>query len=130
MSCLQRAKIQNYEYFSIFVRTVAEYIMKYMNISRLFLFVVLALVSAACHSISGTSEYSSLTAQAEAEYVIPLRPGGVDGSPFWNIHATRFTYAPAFGFNEIQGASAYRFIIRQDGRPDLIFNASSPQASL
>ena len=104
--------------------------MKYMNISRLFLFTAVTLVSAACHSISGTSEYSSLTAQAEAEYVIPLRPGGVDGSPFWNIHATRFTYAPAFGFNEIQGASAYRFIIRQDGRPDLIFNASSPQASL
>ena len=104
--------------------------MKYMNISGLFFFVAVMFASAACQPTSESSECKSLTAQAESEYLIPLRPGGVDGSPFWNIHATRFTYAPAFGFNEVEGASAYRFTIRQDGRPDLVFQTSSPQESL
>ena len=61
---------------------------------------------------------------------MPLRPGGVDGSPFWNIHSTRFTYAPAFDFSVVDGAVTYRFRVTHENGEEYVFEAKSPVESL
>ena len=55
-------------------------------------------------SCGNSSSDKKLTERASQEYLEPLRPGGVDGSPFWNIHSQRFVYAPAFDFKAVDGA--------------------------
>lgn len=72
----------------------------------------------------------SLTERASQEYLVPLRPGGVEGSPFWNVHASRFTYAPAFGFAPVSGAERYLFTLEQEGREPVTFEAAAPTAAL
>ena len=52
-------------------------------------------------SCGNNSSDKKLTEKASKEYLEPLRPGGVDSSPFWNIHSQRFVYAPAFDFNAV-----------------------------
>lgn len=99
-----------------------------MKIFYFFLLLSATVVSCATHSSKIDSDH--LTAEAAEEYLVPLRQGGVDGSPFWNIHATRFTYAPAFDFKDVEDASEYRFTIRQNGQPDRVFYADSPSANL
>lgn len=98
-----------------------------MNIARMSLCAAIFFAAVSC---SHTSEQMSLTAQAKAEYLVPLRPGGEDGSPYWNTYSTRFTYAPAFDFNEVEGASRYRFIISQENGQDIVFYSSTPRESL
>lgn len=73
-----------------------------------------ALLLAACAS-SGV-DFDKLNAQAAAEYLQPVRPGGLpvpgsDGAvtPFWNVFSPKFTYAPAFDFAPVDGAVSYRF---------------------
>ena len=101
-----------------------------MNIARSLVFAAIIFAVAACSQASDSSEFESLTAQAESEYLVPLKQGGVDGSPFWNIHSSRFTYAPAFGFNDVEGACSYRYTIRQEHGENLVFQADSPRESL
>jgi len=47
--------------------------------------------------------------QAIAESLVPIRPGAPGKTPFWNLYARRFIYAPAFDFSTVPGAACYRF---------------------
>jgi len=47
--------------------------------------------------------------QAVAESIVPIRPGVPGKSPFWNVNAREFIYAPAFEMNTVPGAASYRF---------------------
>ena len=61
-----------------------------------------------CGWLSGcrqeVSQLEALNKQATSEYEQPIRPGGVDGQPFWNINAKKFIYAPVLGFGSVEGA--------------------------
>ena len=89
---------------------------------------VIAVVS--CSTSAEHDKLVDLTAKASAEYAQPLRPGGIDGSPFWNIHSTRFTYAPAFDFKTVDGAESYRFTLTHENGEEHVFVAASPRESL
>ena len=39
-----------------------------------------------------------------------IRPGGVDGKNFWNIHSTQFIYVPAFSFTKIPHIHKYEYM--------------------
>lgn len=65
------------------------------------------------------------------ESLIPIHPGVPGKSPFWNIHARQFTYAPAFDFKPIAGAASYRFTATSSGDGmSHSFVASKPWAPL
>jgi maltose/maltodextrin transport system substrate-binding protein len=97
---------------------------------REFLLTVSIMAVVSCSAVSEGSDHEGLTAKASAEYAQPLRPGGVDGSPFWNIHSTRFTYAPAFDFKTVDGAESYRFTLTHENGEEHVFVAASPRESL
>jgi len=44
----------------------------------------------------------------------PIRPGEPGQAPFWNRHARRFIWAPAFEFEEVPVAKEYRFTVTSD----------------
>lgn len=46
-------------------------------------------------------------------YNIPIRPGYEGRNPYWNKFAKKFMYAPAFDFNLIEGALAYRYTVKE-----------------
>ena len=98
--------------------------MRYFNFLLIF-----SILFVSCNSFN-ISENNKLTSIAAEEYLTPLRPGGVDGSPFWNIHAHRFTYAPAFDFQVVDGAVSYLFTINHESGDVCSFVASTPLASL
>ena len=56
-----------------------------------------------------------LNSRASEEYLEPVRPGYEGRNPFWNGFATKFIYAPAFGFPEVEGAARYRFTVEYLG---------------
>lgn len=100
---------------------------------KLFFIVLTAVMLLA--SCSRTSEWDRLNSLAQEEYNHPIRPGGVDGSPFWNVYSWRFIYAPAFDFSPVEGAKNYRFSIftnLEDQEPNLLasFVADRPTADL
>lgn len=72
--------------------------------------------------------------QAAAEYQEPIRPGNVEGNPWWNGYAPRFLYAPVFKFNEVSGAASYRASITvtpMEGEAQtLTMDCASPEISL
>ena len=81
----------------------------------------------------GTDKYEKLNEQAIAEYNIPIRPGYEGRNPYWNKFAKKFMYAPAFDFKEVEGATAYRYIIKEDKKKDAAewsFTAEAPHLSL
>ena len=81
----------------------------------------------------GTDKYEKLNEQAIAEYNIPIRPGYEGRNPYWNKFAKKFMYAPAFDFKEVEGATAYRYIIKEDKKKDAAewsFTAEAPNLSL
>ena len=94
---------------------------------RNLLLLVVAFLLVSCGN--GVSD-KKLTERASQEYLEPLRPGGVDGSPFWNIHSKRFVYAPAFDFKEIEGAVKYIFKAVHEEGGHYCFDALSPTESL
>ena len=59
-----------------------------------------------------------------------VRPGGVGGSPFWNVYMKAFMYPPAFDFKRIGGAKSYRFDVVDDRHVTRSFDAERPTASL
>lgn len=61
-----------------------------------------------------TDAVSALNVRAAEEYLVPVRPGYEWDNQFWNKFARKFTYAPAFDFNEVEGAAGYRFTLTQD----------------
>ena len=68
---------------------------------------------------------------ARKESRLAVHPGISGKTPFWNTHADRFIYAPAFDIPETESAQNYRFSILQDGGSDtLSFIAEKPWAPL
>ena len=72
---------------------------------------------------------AALAAGASDESV-PVRPGGVDGRPFWNGHSAKFIYAPAFDFKTVEGAVKYRFTVVDDALQVHSFESDRPTAPL
>lgn len=60
----------------------------------------------------------------------PVRPGEPGVRPFWNVHALRFIYAPAFDLPKTDGASSYRFTIHAHDGQVLTFTAPRPYTPL
>lgn len=65
------------------------------------------------------------------ESKIPVHPGEPGKTPFWNVAAKRFIYAPAFNYKSLEGATAYKFelISEADGSKHS-FEAKVPYAPL
>ncbi len=86
----------------------------------------------AVHGQTSTkTEWTLLNAQAIEESLLPIRPGIPGESPFWNVNATRFIFAPAFDFPTIQGAASYRFTVTHlPSGKNLSFNSPNPSAPL
>lgn len=68
-------------------------------------------------------------ARQESKHAV--HPGIPGKTPFWNAHAERFIYAPAFDFPESESAQNYRFsILREGGSDTLSFIAEKPWVTL
>lgn len=74
-------------------------------------------------------DFTVLNQQARQEYLKPIRPGYIEGNPYWNVFAKRFIYAPAFDFQAIENASIYRFTLSQEDK-SWTFTAETPNAPL
>ena len=72
---------------------------------------VTGLLACAC----GGTETERLHRAAMREYLNPIRPGYEGRNPFWNAFATKFIYAPAFGFEPVENAVKYRFTVSHLG---------------
>ena len=75
---------------------------------------------------------SNLYAAVAADLENPVRPGGVDGRPFWNVNGRgmRYIYPPAFDFAPVPGAAKYRFTVLDDVLNEHVFDADSQMADL
>ena len=78
-----------------------------------------------------TDIFEKINADAQKEYLIPIRPASEGHNPCWNAYARKFLYAPAFDFKKMDGAQKYRFTVK-DTRSDSqwSFEADSPDADL
>jgi len=85
-----------------------------MIVSRSIAVMAVCLVSVAQGAMP-ERDWSDLNARAQKAASVPIRPGGVDGAPFWNSHARSFMNPPAFDFKMIEGAAAYRFTVIEKG---------------
>ena len=74
-------------------------------------------------------DYEVLNEQAASEYLNPVHPGVRGEVPFWNKFAFKFTYAPAFDFDDVEGASAHVFSAT-GGDITLFFTSDTPRAAL
>ena len=99
--------------------------------------VVVAVLLAAVAGLPAQADgqgQQALREQARKEYLQPLRPGRTAAQgkvrPFWNVYSHRFLYAPAFPFEEVEGARSYRFTVSCEDGTTLSFLAESPQADL
>lgn len=95
------------------------------------------LLAAALPAVAGAGESfgaDNLTTygqKAWKESAQPVRPGGVDGHPFWNEAARRFIFAPAFDFKAVDGAARYHFEVTSEKTSQtLAFDADKPTAAL
>ena len=89
-----------------------------------------AMLAACCPSRCDKME--QINAQAAKEYLIPIRPATEGRNPCWNGFARKFIYAPAFDFEAVDGAAAYRYTVSDTLRPEQqwTFQAETPQADL
>ena len=78
----------------------------------------LVLLANSCTKQTIKLDKKELHAQAIEETRIPIKPGIPGESPFWNINSTRFIYAPAFDFANLDGANNYLFkaVVESDGK--------------
>ena len=60
----------------------------------------------------------------------PVRHGGVDGKPFWNIHSTQFMFAPALFFPCIPWATNYTYTATDSQGKSYSFNSPDSCAPL
>ena len=99
------------------------------------LFAFLAMVCCIAASCTGGSnpipefDYEALNEQARAEYLKPVHPGIRGEVPFWNGYSFKFIYAPAFDFDDVEGAVSYIYSVTF-GDTCLQFGASSPREAL
>ncbi len=75
-------------------------------------------------------ERDKLHNQAVKESLVPACPGVPGKVPFWNAHASRFMFAPAFDFKEVKGAADYRFVLKPENGDVLSFRAAHPWSAL
>ena len=74
-------------------------------------------------------DYEALNAQAAQEYLNPVHPGVRGETPFWNPYSFKFIYAPAFDFDDMEGAERYLYTaIAADGIHT--FSADTPREAL
>ena len=74
-------------------------------------------------------DYEVLNTQAAQEYLQPVHPGSRPDVPFWNKFSFKFIYAPAFDFDDVDGAAAYVFAAT-DGDTTLFFTSDTPRTAL
>ena len=74
-------------------------------------------------------DYEVLNEQAAQEYLQPVHPGSRPDVPFWNKFSFKFIYAPAFDFDDVDGAAAYVFAAT-DGDTTLFFTSDTPRTVL
>ena len=94
---------------------------------------VIALTGASAtveHAATMTSSEAGLARLVVEDLARPVRPGGVDGRPFWNANAVWFMYPPAFDFPEVKGATVYRFRVFDCNGKVHDFETKTPRASL
>ena len=70
---------------------------------------ILALLFGAAFISSCGSQNKTFSEIAWEESAIPVRPGKPGEVPFWNHYAFRFIYAPAFDYDNVDGAVEYRY---------------------
>lgn len=71
-----------------------------------------------------------IAAAVRADLDHEIRPGGVNGSPFWNGYSRFFMYPPAFDFPAVKGATEYRYEVVDAKGGVHVFTAPVPTASL
>ena len=79
------------------------------------------------------NKIEKLNEQAVAEYNIPIRPGYEGKNPYWNKFATKFMYAPAFDFKEVEGAATYKYTVKENKKEPVAewsFTDAAPNKSL
>ena len=76
------------------------------------------LIAMAGAVLTAVADWKEINAQARDAASRPIRPGGVNGSPFWNVKARAFMNPPAFDFKAVASAHAYRFTVveKADGK--------------
>ena len=78
-----------------------------------------------------TDFYSRLNAAAAEEYQHPIRPASEGRNPCWNAFSKKFTYSPAIDVKALEGATEYRFVIRQEkGEGTWSFTSKDPCSDL
>ena len=75
-------------------------------------------------------DYYALMAENFEDLHHEVRPGGLNGSPFWNERALLFIYPPSFEFKRVPGAASYRFTAFDDIHAAHGFTASEPTAAI
>lgn len=60
----------------------------------------------------------------------PIRPGGVDSSPYWNTYSIFFQYPPILKFKDVSGAKSYSFKVAADGYLSKIFSTKDSRVDL
>lgn len=82
-------------------------------------------------ALGGLFLWSPAASRAGADdTTLPVRPGRPGVEPFWNEHALRFIYAPAFDLPKVEGASTYRFTLTGHDGKARTFTAAEPWAAL
>lgn len=85
-----------------------------MNFKYFILFSLSCLVWLSCCETQ--DPYVKLNEQAAKEYLVPIRPASEGRNPCWNEFSKKFTYAPAFDVDAVDGAVNYKFVVKlQDG---------------
>ncbi len=73
----------------------------------------------------------NLGAIALKESETPIRPGEPGKTPFWNMYAHQFIYAPAFDYKTVDNASRYRYkIVSLNPAKQYTFESKIPYAAL
>ncbi len=72
----------------------------------------------------------AIAVMAAAACSVAAEWGMAPNGEFWNGHAQRFMYAPAFAFSEVGGAARYRYEVTDDYHKVSVFRADSPRVGL
>ena len=65
----------------------------------------------AAAAAQGEVDWARLNIAARERAKTPIRAGVPGVRPFWNAHAKAFVHPPAFEFQEVDGATAYHFVL-------------------
>ena len=76
------------------------------------------------------AELERLQTLAVEDAAVPVHPGGEAGRPFWNGSSQQFIYPPAFDFENVAGATKYRFTLIDDLLREHTMETAAPTAPL